>query len=267
MRTATCTPVLVLVFVLGTHSHAAAEWTVSAFLGHAWNQPGKLHMVSLLDNTDLTIHAVDYEDQSFRLPIYYGARLTRFITRVPWLGVEGEFIHLKAISKPQQVVDAGGRFGGRSVTGSARLGEFLPHFELSHGLNFVLANAVVRVPLMSRTASRSSRRLALMVRGGLGPTIPHVEGQSLGRGENGYQLSGLGWQAAMGVDVRIMDWLSAVSEVKWTGSHQRVTLGETDIEGPFRARHVIVGLALAPRRTAPTPPRGNTATENGFLHN
>jgi hypothetical protein len=243
MGTPASISILALFFVLGTARAASAQWALSAFLGSVWNSSADLHAVSRHHGTDLTLKGVSYDDKSFRFPIYYGARVTRFFPRVPWLGLEGEFIHLKAISRPGQVVDVGGRYGGQPVSGPAPLGAFVPHFELSHGLNFALANAVVRVPLSRTGAFGPARRVALSARGGLGPTIPHVEARFHDQVEDEYQLSSLGWQAAAGIEVRLRNSLRAVSEVKWTSTSQGVSIGESKVDGPFRAKHLIVGLA------------------------
>jgi hypothetical protein len=225
----------------GTAGPATAQWSVSAFLGNAWNASGTLDVVAP-PATELKLQDVRYDDKSFKSPVYYGARVARFFRRPSWLAVEGEFIHLKAITNPAQTVSASGRFDGRLVSGPAEMGEFLPHFELSHGLNFLVANVVARVPVVRSGTATESPRVSLTIRGGMGPTLPHVEGEFQGQVENSYQFSRLGWQAAAGVQTRVVGRLVALSEIKWTSTHQRVDIGDTTIDGPFRARHFIVGL-------------------------
>jgi hypothetical protein len=234
----------------GTPDPATAQWSVSAFLGNAWNASGALD-VTAPPGTALTLDGIRYDDKSFKSPVYYGVRVAHFFRQPSWLAVEGEFIHLKAIPNPAQAVSASGRFDGRLVSRTTELGEFLPHFELSHGLNFLLANVAARVPVMRNGAGAKSPRVSLTVRGGMGPTLPHVEGEFQGQVENSYQFSRLGWQAAAGVQTRVVGHLVVLSEIKWTSTHQRVDIGEATVDGPFRARQFVVGLGWETDRRVP----------------
>lgn len=228
---------LILLIVLGAAAPASAQWTVDAFLGDAWNARGDLRLSGV--DTDVTLRGLEYDDRSFDFPLYYGVRAGRSLRgSLSWLGLEVEFVHLKTISRSAQVVEASGQVSGRPIAGPVRVGDVLPRFELSHGLNFVFANVVVR------RAFDGPRRVALSLRGGLGPTVPHVEATFLGRDEDAYQWSTVGWQAAGGAEVAIWGPVHVLSEVKWTGTRQDVGIGEARAEGPFRAAHLVFGIGL-----------------------
>ena len=232
------------VMILGAAAPASAQWNVAAFVGDAWNRSADLRIASAPD-TALTLADVEYDNRSFEFPLYYGVRAGRPLGgRWSWLGIEAEFIHLKTITRPTQLVEAAGQLSGRTVPSPLPLGDVLPRFELSHGLNFILANVVVRTTLGGR--DDSSDRVALAFRGGLGPTIPHVEGTLQGRDEDAYQWSSLGWQAAGGVEVRLRGPVHVLSELKWTGTRQDVGIGDARVRGSFRATHLVFGLGVRP---------------------
>ena len=221
---------------------AQSQWTVAAFLGDAWTAHDQLRVQSLLDGTDLALDGVEYDDRSFDSPIYYGVRVGRFLSSVPWLGVEGEFLHLKTITGPEQLVDAGGTLRGQVAVSPLPVGDVLPRFELSHGLNFLLANASVRVPLGGPDRSPP---VMLTARFGVGPTIPHVEGTYGADTEDAYQWSSLGWQLAGGAEIRAWRALIILSEVKFTRTHQHVTIDQTEVNGLFRTVHLVFGTGWA----------------------
>ena len=222
---------------------AVAQWSVAAFTGNASTARGDLRVTSSGDDTAVTLQAVSYDDESFQSPIYYGGRVTRFFRAVPCLGLEGEFVHLKTITRPDAVVQADGRLAGQTVTGPRPLGTVLPRFELSHGLNLILANVVVRFPTRKADAPGGGPRLAMTGRGGVGPTVPHVEARFQNQDEDGYHVGRAAWHAAIGIEVRLWGRLHAVSEVKWTTTRQRLQAAGAGIDGRFRTRHLIAGLS------------------------
>jgi hypothetical protein len=221
---------------------AQSQWTVAAFLGDAWTANAPLRVQSLPDGTDIALEGVEYDDRSFDFPIYYGVRAGRFLSSVPWFGLEGEFVHLKTITSPDQLVDADGTLRGQVKAGPLRVGDVLPRFELSHGLNLVLANASVRVPLGGPVRSSP---VILTARFGIGPTIPHVEGTYGADTEDAYQWSSLGWQLAGGTEIRAWRALIILSEVKFTRTHQHVTIDQTEVSGLFRTVHLVFGTGWA----------------------
>src|SRR5262245_7332642 len=162
---------LLICALLASTGSASAQWQVTASLGKAATSPSRLSIRSAADS-EFIVERVHLRDESFDSPWYYGARLTRRLQRVPWLGLEVEFVHAKAIADPSQLVRIRGRVDGTDVDESQRLGAILPRFELSHGLNFVLGNAVVFWPIVR---SGHDPLFSVVGRFGGGPTVPHVE--------------------------------------------------------------------------------------------
>lgn len=226
-------------------SPASAQWDITAFLGDAVTSPGRLEIQSASSDTSVAVEPVRFGDESFASPWYYGVRLTRRLNRVPWLGVEAEFIHAKAIANTAQLVRVRGRLDGVLVDGDRRLGIILPRFELSHGLNFLLSNAVIYWPIASRSADTL---VEIVGRLGLGLTMPHVESSFDGHEKDAYQLGGPAVDAAIGSQIHVWRHVSAIVEFKVTRTRQRVDVGAANVEGVFTTRHVVAGLVW---RTTP----------------
>jgi hypothetical protein len=185
-------------------------WIVAAFLGNAWTAASTLSL-HRDDGTDVQFHDVEYRDESFVSPIYYGGRVGACHPSISWLSVEAEFIHLKTIA------DAG------------RLSEPMPRFELSHGLNQLLFNV-------------AARRHPFVVRGGVGPTVPHVETVVDGQRVDEYQLGSVAWHLSVGTEFPVWSGLFAIGEFKWTATHERLEVPGGHVSAPFTTAHVVFGL-------------------------
>jgi hypothetical protein len=194
---------------------ADADWFASAYLGSAHTASNTLPLIDG-SGAPLTIGPVDYHGNSWHFPLYYGYR-GGWSPRGSRFGIEGEWTHAKAIGR----------------TGSAEL----THFELSHGLNTLLANVVFR------SRGVCGARCTLALRGGLGAATPHVEADFRGRRVSEYQLAGIAAQGGAGVELRLWQGLHAI--VDGRASYARI---EADLPGAhlestgFTTLHVDVGL-------------------------
>ena len=213
---------------------ALAQWQLTAFVGDAATSPSRLTLTDGADDA-VAADAVKFDDRSFVSPWYDGARLTRRIESHSWFGLEAEFIHAKAIADPNQLVRLAGNFDGAPIAGQHPLSTVLPRFELSHGLNFLLANAVFSWP--------SERRVIFVGRLGAGPTMPHVEVSTPETATDGYQWGGPALGLSVGSEVRLSTQLAAIVEFKLTHARQRLDVGSTSIEGVFTTRHLVVGAS------------------------
>jgi hypothetical protein len=231
-------PTRSLILLLALVSPASAQWSVSAFLGDGAASPTRLELTSPSGDAAV-IERVQLADQSSQAPWYYGWRIARQIERLPWLGVEAEFIHTKTIADTAQLVRVHGRVNGTAVDGELPMAVVVQRFELSHGLNFLLGNVVVRWP----SGSASSRPRTVMIgRFGAGPTIPHVESTLQGQTEDAYQWARLAIGGGVGVEVRVVHQLFAVGDLKYTTTREEVDVGSAAIAGRFTTRHVTAGL-------------------------
>jgi opacity protein-like surface antigen len=210
---------------------AQADWVVSAYLG---TSKTATNTVTIEPKTGgaFDVGPISYETFAFESPAYYGGRLTFFLPAMPWLGVGLEFTHNKAIADVAQLV---------SIDGAppTPLSDVLRRLELSNGLNFALANVVVRRPI---ALGGSGDRIALMAYGGLGAAVPHVETTFAGEETFEYQVTGLGWQAGGGAEWRIASGLSAIADLRVTGGRQRLDMKTGTLVGAFTSTQVDFGI-------------------------
>jgi hypothetical protein len=233
---------------------ASAQWSVSAFTGNAATASNRVRIASTSEQTDVTLDDIPYRDESSKSPVYYGARVMRQFHRAPWLGLEAEFVHVKVIADTQSDVRVLGTLDGTPTDAVRRLGEILPRFEMSHGLNLILANVVARRSLSSAGAAR---RVAIVGRAGFGPTVPHVEATFHREHEDAYQFGRAALDVAVGAEVALTSRLLAAGEVKGVFTRQVVQIGTSELSGSFRTLHLVAGLRW--QMTAPasaSPQRG-----------
>jgi hypothetical protein len=129
-----------------------------------------------------------------------------------------------------------------SVNAAARepLSHTLPRFELSHGLNLLLVNAVLR----KRLPVSATRAAVLNVRVGFGTTLPHVEASFRGIDRNEYQQSGSAWQTGVGVEWPLVRGLAAVTDARVSQAREHLDLGGGNtLSGLFTSSQIDLGLA------------------------
>ena len=200
---------------------AEADWTVATFIGGAHTKTDRLILV--LPGTRVVIlEPVAFESRSFRPPLYYGARLAHFFGPGSFWGIEGEQIHLKIFARPPSETEP-------------RI-----EFAMSHGLNLVLANLILRTPAAGNNGR--VRRILLTARAGIGPTIPHVEANLFGQRQQGYQFGRLAMAAAGGVELQIAQHIGLLAEYKVTHTQQRVDVGDMNVRTRVLTHHGVVGL-------------------------
>ncbi len=198
---------------------AQADWVAAAFLGTAWTSPARL-TVDLGSRSQDTFDDVTFDSRSFDLPLYYGYRVAWFPRDSGW-GAEGELIHLKVYARP------------------GTLGPTVRRFSISHGLNMLLANAVVRRPL------DQGRRIYATARLGAGVTVPHGESDIDGVTQEQYEWGSLVLQGAIGTEFRIARHARLLAEYKLTTAAPTVSVAGGTIQGRYLSQHLAAGLGVA----------------------
>ena len=151
-------------------------------------------------------------------------------------GVEVEWVHLKVYADTTRVYETTGSFGSSLILRTPEMNAIVERYAMSHGLNFLVVNLVTRYPLGSA--------VALIARGGAGPTLPHGETTVLGQQRDQYEYAGLGAHAAAGLDVRLSGWLSLVGEYKFTYARPEIDLAAGTGRTTAASHHVAFGLAF-----------------------
>jgi opacity protein-like surface antigen len=206
-------------------SPARADWAIGAYLGASHTVSNSLRLQT--GSAELTFNDVGYRSESFRSPQYYGLRVGHYFRRRPWLGIEGELIHVKTFAEVTPGLLEGG----------------VQRFSISHGLNYLLANVAWRRPI-GGTIDRP--RGWITARGGAGPTVPHGESTVGGVSQEQYEIGRLGGQLAAGAEVRVASQLTAFCEYKLTRAHARIAVAGGTMEGSFLAHQIAFGLGWHP---------------------
>jgi hypothetical protein len=210
------------------------QLTVSAYLGKSHTPKAGVHVIRPPD-TDVFFDGVSFEDRSFRRPLYYGIRSGYMVT--PAAGIEAEFIHIKVFARVNEPVMASGRLpatGG--ITTTLAPATVLQQYNISHGLNLLLGNFVLKRELRPR--------LDLSFRAGLGMAIPHPEIRAFGQALDEYQRHGAAVQFAGGAEFELTRGLFWLGEYKFTNTSPRFEIESAAVENTFATHHVVTGIGF-----------------------
>ena len=211
---------------------------ISAYGGAARTSPAEVQVEQASLGTALRFPEVPFRGESFEPPIYYGYRLAARVPPSRWMHIEAELIHAKVFAEIADALPGTGYYRAAEAI-AIPFGNVFEHFAMSHGLNFVLANWLLRTPLTT------DRRWRLTARVGAGPMIPHREVLMDGHREEGYQLAGVGAQAAAGIERTLWKNVSGLAEYKMTVSRVRVSVHQGTARLTTRAHHLAVGVGVA----------------------
>ena len=124
------------------------------------------------------------------------------VAEISTASIELNFDHSKAILVVDQNVLVTGALNGRTVNETVRAGDLVSRYFLNNGANFVLVNAVQRLPMVGTPGH--ARSVAALVKGGLGFMVPHTENTVLGESNQaGFQYGGLGAGLEAGLRVHL----------------------------------------------------------------
>ncbi len=193
---------------------AQAELVASLFGGMAFTENNDLRLKQS-GGTDLTFHNVSYEGKDFQSPIYYGARLTYFLSPSSHWGFGLEFFHAKLYLDAGDTVRVTGTRAGAPVDDRERVEDTISTFNISHGLNFLTADAMYRWFLGHRGEDFLGR-FQPYVGSGIGAVIPHVESTVAGVHFEQYQWHGPGVQIFAGTNFDLTRHWSLFVEYKFS---------------------------------------------------
>jgi hypothetical protein len=196
----------------------AGQWQAAAYVGKAVTANTTLRISPAAGAVVLVFKDFQFEDRSFQTPLYYGLRGGYMIG--PRIGVEGEFIHVKVFGRVEDLPPA----------------LQVQQYNVSHGLNLLLANFVFRRVLTDR--------FDLALRGGIGIGIPHPEIRMLGEALEKYQIRGAAFQTSGGIEFKLASRLLWLGEYKFTGTNPRFELRSSRIENRFLTHHFVTGLGI-----------------------
>jgi hypothetical protein len=218
-----------------------AEWTFGAFLGGVRTVSSSLRIEQPSQDTIVTASPVDYRGDSFEAPLYYGYRAGVF-PRQSWWGIEGEFIHLKVVADTSQDTKFDGVLRGQNASGVRALASVVQQFSISHGVNLVLVNTVVRKA--AETTGNTPPRWILAGRVGAGASVPHPESTIDGLSHSAYEIGSFSAQAALAAELRLTRHLYATGEYKYTHTDQNVSISGGSAHSRLNTHHVVGGFVV-----------------------
>ncbi len=186
-----------------------------------------------------TWHDVHFAAKPFKSPQYYQWRLGTFLDQHKRFGIEFEFTHLKVISDTSRSYATSGVINGITVpAGSVQtMDATVQEYQMTHGLNFLMFNAVARIPF-------GSGRLALVTRAGVGPTLPHAESMVLGVFRQQYEWAGIGYQGAAGLNFKLSRLISFIADYKLSYAHPQISVAGGTGQTSALTQQFAFGLAF-----------------------
>jgi hypothetical protein len=217
------------------------EVYIAAYAGAARTRPATVIITQSDPAVRLALRDVPFSGESFRSPIYYGYRAGYYFGR--HFGIEAEFIHMKIHADVSKPVRIEGDIGGITVREQAPMSRYAGQFEVSHGLNIVLVNAVARRTLVG-SSEPSRGKLALIIRAGAGPTIPRPEVIVFGAAGGGYEAGPVAVQGAGGLEAVVWRGLRALVEYKYTFTPTSFAIPNGRASLHVHSHHLVTGFAV-----------------------
>ncbi len=220
-------------------SPAEAQWYVGTFTGANRTLAATVTVDQPAIGRRLEFHDVTFEARPLESPQYYGLRIGRHLGAR--LGVEAEFLHIKVFSQTDRSVFTTGTDAGVAVSASRRMDQIVQRHNLTHGLNFWLANLVWRRPIGDAARARP---VTLVLRAGGGFVMPGVDSVVDHISVQEYQVAGAGGQLAAGLDVKAHRRLSLTVEYKLTRARPVIDIRNGTARMTALSHHVAAGFAI-----------------------
>ena len=226
-----------LLIAIGLPAAANGQWIASAYGGAFHTRPGEVVVQQTSRGTEVVFPQASFVSESWVSPIYYGYRVGRRAGGVRGLYLEAELIHAKLfVRDPAHTIGAGPVNGVRVA--DVPFSSLIESFAMSHGLNLVLGNAVIRRQV-------GPKRLTWASRAGAGAVVPHAESRVYGQVRGDYQLAGAAVHLSSGIEVALWRGVGVLAEYKWTHARPQVSLGEGRATVAADSHHFAFGLAAA----------------------
>ena len=172
------------------------ETMIGGYFGAPYTYNSDVHLKK--EGTyDFTAKDVGWDARPFKAPIYYGARVVR------WLdggrrGAMVDFTHSKTLARLEEDTNFQGTMANVPVPARKKLQEIYRKLEFSHGHNMLTLNGLWRLASLAP-------RLSPYIGVGLGVNLPHTEIQlkPLKGRTYEYQYTGLVGQALVGLEFRV----------------------------------------------------------------
>jgi hypothetical protein len=221
--------------MLSLPAPAEAQWFAGIYLGANHTHDADVTIDRPALGEAFRFSNVQFEGKPFQSPQYYGWRVGRMFGGRERFGIEFEFIHLKVIARTDRPYAAVGI--AETAPGQPfAMSTVVQRYAMTHGLNFAVVNGVGRLPL--------GRRLAVIARAGVGPTIPHAETTIAGAAREQYEYGGLGAHFSAGAELRAWRFVSAAVDYKFTLARPMIDVVQGTGRTTTATHQVAFGLAF-----------------------
>ena len=225
-------------------SQASGEIIASIYGGVALTQDDDLRLQQS-GGTDLTFHGVSYRGRDFASPPYYGGRLAYFPGERSHWGFGAEFFHAKMYLETGKTVHVIGTRAGAPVDAAERIDNTIESFNISHGLNFLMAEAIYRW-FPAERGKEFLGRFQPYIGAGIGAVIPHVETTIGGLHFEQYEWRGPGVQGFAGTNFDLLKHLSLFVEYKFTYANlDKLDIPGGSIEIMPLSHHFVGGISIS----------------------
>ena len=171
------------------------ESTFGAYLGAPYHYPSDFHL-KRQGLHDLTIPGVEWFTKPFDNPLYYGARIQRWMDGGRF-GTMVDFTHSKAYAPMTTDTKFTGTLDGKPAPELVKVKDYFDKLEFSHGHNMLTLNGLMRLGAFGQFSP--------YVGLGGGISLPHSEVhlKTDPTRTYEYQYTGLNWQALFGMEFRL----------------------------------------------------------------
>jgi lipid A oxidase len=180
---------------VSTARNPGREYDFGAYLGAPYHYPSDFHLVKP-GVSDLTIKNVEWFTKPFDNPLYYGARIQRWLEGGR-LGMMLDFTHSKAYAPFEAEKTFEGTLDGKPVPPKAKVDDYFDKLEWSHGHNMLTLNGLIRLPSLGIISPYAGL--------GAGVSLPHSEIhlKTDPHRTYEYQYAGPTAQALFGLELRL----------------------------------------------------------------
>ena len=236
--------VLLLAILLPAPAHA--QFFVEASGGKQMNQDADLALTQPTLSTNVRFKSVEWDDESFTPPPYYGYGFGYFLESAPWFGIRAEFRHQKVIARTNQSYPATGMLDGQTVDRNIQLDEIVQDLEVTHGLNTI---SVAFIGRRGFNETSEFPRGKTQVYGGLGTGVIMSHTDSTVREStfpSRYRIASTPlFEAFAGARFHATRKLYGLVENKMTRIHVDAPVVDGRVNVVFRTHQFALGLGLS----------------------
>jgi hypothetical protein len=224
-------------------SAATDERVWTSYVGKSTTGDSFIRLRQSGNDTNVLLSGVGYDDRSYHSPQNYGFRYTVYSTKRPWLGFGFDYFHYKVYADLDDQVFASGTVNGQPVNQSQTLGQTFQRFFIANGVNYFMANVILRTTSHVGKPFQQGRFRAYVGLGG-GPIVVYpsvrIEGESVGK----YQLGGWGWHAFGGVEYMLNEDMGLFVEGKYSNDSVKFDVPDGTARTRLSTRHIAIGVNL-----------------------